>query len=148
MSTEEARKALIEARVAGEGIYRSDEFDPAIGAAIREIRLELEATQSELAASIEGWNKNRVSKLEYNRDSPSTNPGKQAASPKDLRLIEQALKVPLGTILTRAGYVEQALTTEQAIRMDTRLRPRMKDLLLHQLAASIELYGSGDSDAN
>lgn len=77
-----------------------------LGAAIREVRGNL--TQDELAAKL-NTDQGTVSRWENGKLRPDLN---------DIKAIEDAVGVPHGTVLRRAGYIAEVVTVEDALEAD------------------------------
>lgn len=103
------------------------EAEHPVCASVRKIRLEVGVTQVELALRLE-IPQTYVSKWEIDR-LPTVD---------QIAAIEDALKVPRGTVLRDAGYIfasDTMPTVEQVIRLDQSLSTPERHALLEVVAA-------------
>ena len=91
-----------------------------IGAAVRQIRKEQNLTGAELSTRLER-SQASISQVES---------GAGIDSILGMRRYEDALGVPHGSILLRAGLIEHASDVAGAIKADTLLQPDQKAFLL------------------
>ncbi|MFP5319590.1 MAG: helix-turn-helix domain-containing protein [Acidimicrobiia bacterium] len=101
-----------------------------LGKALRAVREEQGLTQDQLASTT-GIYQSTLSRWERDERLPDLT---------ELRQVEQALGVPAGHILLRAGLVDEVTSVEQAIAGDARLTDEGKTYVLTSYRAALNLF--------
>lgn len=102
-----------------------------IGPTMREVRLELGATQEEVAAVL-GFGKGGQSQVSYREKDPAAPTGVTKPiepAPVELVAFEDHYGLQRGTILRRAGYVVDADTPVDLIESWTFLNPTERQII-------------------
>lgn len=92
------------------------------------------------AREMVGWTQTRLADMlgvQLNQISGRWELGREPAL-DECRRIEEVLGLPKGYLLRAAGYVEDAVTTEDAIANDPRLTPEYRDAVLAALGSMIK----------
>lgn len=73
--------------------------------------------------------------------------GRRQLYPHEIATLERAWKLPLGTILRRAGLVEDAVTVRDAIAGDKSLLPAERRIVLRSYDGSIAASQGSDASS-